>query len=609
MTRRSRPETRSLAAAAIIALAAIALAPGSASALPDALGLVPRNAEMVVLVTNPAAFSGKIAQLKEALGLPAPFMDDVLGLFKDQTGMLQGVDDNRPMLLVIQGLSSFVASNGDTEPLPTILVPVRDYAAFVGNYSGDAAAPVTALDMPHGSDGYAKRLGQYAAMSPEEEIVQAYTPSGAVAAIAERIGKEGAGCMDRSDLVVYVDLEALGPVVAPKLDELVGQMSKGPAGAMPGMEEIWAGYANLAKGFLTQGSTLLIGLDLAPEGMGLSKVVRFRPDSTWAEAMQGGRGAAQQQLGRLPDQSFIVAGAFDFRFLPIERIYGTFFSMMPESIRGSYEKIREQIEPMFEEMQGGAMMLRPPPPDAMMGGGLINALYAYDVKDADRFMGVVKEYFTGLNGFAVPIMAPGMTAGEGEELPAMTYSTSITENALTVAGVPVNQFTMSVSMPPEMMQQMGPAAGFMSMLTNYQGYMAATGSTFVMTTVADPELIGQALRAAASSNGLGSGGAIAAIRDRALPPGSIAEFYLSLGGIAEAANGFLGMMGQPPIEVPSGLPPVASGVSLAAGEISYRLYVPTETSKFAVDTAMGIAASIAAASAGGPGAAMPPPVE
>lgn len=588
-----RPGTRwSAAVSAVLAL--LALAPVAAHALPDAFGLVPQDAELVVLVPNPAAFSGKVAQLKTSLGLPMAAMDDVLAMFKAETGMMQGVDDGRPMVMVIQGLSAAFADGG--EPRPTILVPVSDYAAFVGNYGGDAAAAIAELDMPKGGDGYAKRLGAYAAMSPEQEIVEGYKPLGATAAMAGRFGKEGAGLLDRSDLIVYMDLERLGPALAPKLNELVDEMADGIAGGVPGMKDAFAGYADFAREFLTQGSTLLIGMDLNQQGVGMSKVLRFRPDAPWTESMRGGPGLAGPQLARLPDQSFIVAGAFDLRSLPMEGIHAAFMKMIPEPMRQQMVgPMYDKIGPMLAEMNAAAFMLRPPPPGAMMGGGLFNALYAYDVKDAGRFAGLTKEYIAGLNGFKQPMMmpVPGTMEDDGGEAPSMTYSTSVTENVFAVEGVPVDQFTVGVTMPQEMMLQMGPAAGFLSMFTNYQGFMAATGSTFLMTTVADAELIGQALRAAGAPAGLGAGGPIAAVRQRALPAGSVAEFFLSLAGIAESANGFLGMMGQPPIEVPAGLPPIASGIAMAGGEISYRLYVPAETSKFAVNTVQGLMASMA----------------
>ena len=89
MAYRLRPGIRwSAAVCAVLAL--LALAPVAAHALPDAFGLVPQDAELVVLVPNPAAFSGKVAQLKTSLGLPMAAMDDVLSMFKAETGMILG---------------------------------------------------------------------------------------------------------------------------------------------------------------------------------------------------------------------------------------------------------------------------------------------------------------------------------------------------------------------------------------------------------------------------------------------------------------------------------------------------------------------------------------
>src|SRR5690606_21886846 len=97
---------------------------------------------------------------------------------------------------------------------------------------------------------------------------------------------------------------------------------------------------------------------------------------------------------------------------------------------------------------------------ALMSGNFLNTLTVLDVNDADQYLAALKKYVTGLNGFEVPVAAPMAGLGEEPEPMKISYSTTYNEGALQLDGVKVDQFQVTTNMPPQMMQQMGPAAGF-----------------------------------------------------------------------------------------------------------------------------------------------------
>ena len=139
------------------------------------------------------------------------------------------------------------------------------------------------------------------------------------------------------------------------------------------------------------------------------------------------------------------------------------------------------------------------------------------------------------------------------------------------------------------------------MFTSYRGYVASKDNQVLISTSADPQSVTNALKVVADGSGIGSSGAIADQRQNILTPNPAMEMYLSLGGIADMANLFVGMMGMPPIEVPADLPPVAISMSAEGDAMSGRMYVPSSSVRFIIDTAMEMQAGMG----GGPGGGAP----
>src|SRR5690606_29767021 len=124
-----------------------------------------------------------------------------------------------------------------------LLVPVTDYAAFLGNF-GATAEPnqVTELAMPNGQTGYARQLGNHAAVGPALAKVQAYAAGNAAQAMFQKVGAMGQTSMNQTDLFVYADVQAMAPWLSAQIDmgaqQMQAEMGRDPqaAAALPIMQ-------------------------------------------------------------------------------------------------------------------------------------------------------------------------------------------------------------------------------------------------------------------------------------------------------------------------------------------------------------------------------------
>ncbi|GAB4186706.1 MAG: hypothetical protein Kow00105_01270 [Phycisphaeraceae bacterium] len=588
--------------------------------VPAALAQAPADAQFILIVPDMARLSGDIARFNQDVGLDLPELADALSAFKTEVGIENGLNDSGAALVVVNDLASAISS--ETEPDMLLILPVTDYQAFVSNFEQAAEAPqvagVTALTMPDGQPGFAREVGGYAVMGEKAELVANYTPGGDAGVIAGRVGTLGQDYLGDCDAAIYIDLEAIAPVLSPKIDELLSEFNNEmaqaaemgmDAGSLATMQAAMALYAKSGKAILNSSQGLVVTLDLSDQGVGFTAAVNFKADSQVMQYLPGGGGGLSSMLSRLPKGSYLLAGAFDAKAIACSELMEAALSALPEG-NPQIDLYRKAL-PLIKQMQQYAGVLYTPEPGALMGGaGGLSILQTYRVEDPEAYMQATKEYLTSLNGFELPMAMP-MPMQEGGAMPSMTYATSYTENALQLDGVQVDQYSMQMQMPPELMMQMGPAAGFMQMFTNFNGYAAQADGFYVSTTTLDQQLMSNALKTGKTGDGLGAGDPIAQVREHAIPDGAVAEVYLSIGGVTETVGPMAMMFGVPPIQAPQDLPPVAVGLGLQDTSAASRLYVPNDVVKFVVDTVNDIKAQMQGP--GGPGAqphgpgAPPPP--
>src|SRR5688500_15115855 len=152
--------------AAVVAMLAALVLSSAAAARAQVLDQVPADALVVVKIKNIGDVSKKAADFMAALGVAEmqPELADPLGAAEQQMGIKQGVDRAGDFAFVSLDPR---AADGDDEKSMLLLVPVSDYAAFVGNFAGaEADGAVTTFTPEGGEEMYAANWGKYAALSP-----------------------------------------------------------------------------------------------------------------------------------------------------------------------------------------------------------------------------------------------------------------------------------------------------------------------------------------------------------------------------------------------------------------------------------------------------------
>ena len=587
----------------IASIAITAPAMGQNADLPDILNLAPANAPVVVVVPSLSGLSQKIAKLnQDALGSSVPYMFDVLSTFKAMTGISTGLNDNGSLMLVVT--SAQIAA----KPQMVMVIPVLDYAAFVGNFGGNAADPIATLAPPHGSAGFAKQIDQYAVVGESREDVENYQPGRAIDPIAAKVGTTGKRCLTTSELMVIIDIAALAPVLEPALQEMrnslgevSNQMAQMPQGPPPGAELVpimMTVYMNAIDALVRDTSAIVTGLDISPQGVSWTGSAQFKNDSHLASIFTTGGGAAQQ-LDRLPNQPYWMASGMDLRGIATptlaQDLLAAFQNQNEEDAEQDPFKLGlliQQTAQLITQTTAMSTVYYQPAQPVMMGGNFLNGVAVYETTDAPAYTQTIQEYFQTMGEFFTQIndlaqQAAAHANPEENGLPQsqqpMSISTQYTPNALQVNGNAVDEYEIKYTFPPEMMQDMGPAGPMMMMMmggASQSGYVTTKGKFVVMTTTRDPQALQQALDAVDKNTGLGTNAAIKQVRQTGVLPNSSMESYLSIPGIMQSVNMFTGMMGMPPIQAPADLPPIASSFNVEDHGIATKLHIPTKVIQF-----------------------------
>ncbi|MEO1236518.1 MAG: hypothetical protein AAFX76_06995 [Planctomycetota bacterium] len=581
---------------------ATAEAPAAVTAAMDQAGA---GAEVVVVIPSMSGLSEKIAAFAADTGIDAvaPELADGMGAFKRQMGWLEGVDDDGSVVVAVTGIAEAIEGEVNNaadaqEPTAVLLVPVTDYDKFVAQLGGDAAAQTTAINFtsPDGvtDTGYAKKSGAYAVLSNTLETVQNYAPANRGQAAADAFGDLVTGYLSGGDSLVYIDVAAMADALNLALDkaeqearaQMNGPDSQIPAAFASTVNAALELYLQSARDFVDGTDKSLLSLSFNDTGLGLTASNQMKDGSTLAgyfkpDAERHAPDGAAKILSRLPDQPYIYASAIDATAFGLAPLFDRLEAALGDDGEAGLLTLYLDTIGQFKQTNGVASVFYAPQPAAMMAGGFATTLTVYDVDDADAFVAAQRATFDKLAQTTIPLPA---TEPDGPEQ-SISFTTQYTEKALVIEGTDVHQFQVNTVLPPAMMQQLGPMAMVMGN-AGTGGYIAAKDNRVLVTTVTDPQLITRGLQAVGETDGIGSAGPVAQLRDSALPPNPSGELYLSVAGIAETVNPFLPMFapGSQPLVVPADLPPLAMGGASDGQSIALRLFVPEALVKFGLDT-------------------------
>ncbi len=587
---------------AMLLLICLPASPVKAQALPEVLNHAAADAEVIVIVPNMAATSGKIAQFFEALGLKdLPGVSDPLGMLKAELGLDKGFDEKGAMLISVSGILNAV-QQGD-EPALALLVPVSDYKAFIGNFDGKEADGLATLSMPHGQEGFAKKIGNYCLMGPSRAAIANYKPAGKSDALAKAVGVIGGRHLAGNDISVYINVKALGAQLRPMLkearEEAVRNLSflegdgEGPeAQAMALGKGMLATVFDSLDAMLRDGDAVVYGADLTNKGVGFTVTAQFREGTPLARMFPGGKGTASDMTALLPSNPYLMAMSMDLTGIDMQGMIDEFAKRFPKD-NWMADVVKSSAALLPRTKRAASIYYAPANAAAIMAGGL-STVSVMDTTNGAGYTKATKSYF---DDFAKIKMDLGEVDGVKMNF---GFTTTYKENALSPeaaanVGAKVDEYVIKLDMPKELVDQIGEAGNMVGMMLRTAGYVATVDDTVMMTSTIDTNLLKVGVDTIKKKNGLGTTSLIKQVRENGLPANANYEVYINLASLTQLINqgmalaqmfGVPELEGVPQIEVPNNLPPLAVGGQIENGGMSMRAYVPMPVIAWIKDTAM-----------------------
>lgn len=281
--------------------------------------------------------------------------------------------------------------------------------------------------------------------------------------------------------------------------------------------------------------------------------VQFREGTAAATALAEGP-AERPRLDRLPDRRYLVAVAADLRTLPLEQ----WVEDLREVFQGDDEFSVSMRQMLSESTLYSAHSQALFEPQLGFNGSLFNGVSVAFTDEPEAALQAFMKDVEGLNNLEI-----------GNE---MTYRTSFSEDAMQIGGRDVDQYSIMMDVPQELLQEMGPAAMFVTQ--DMGGYVTTTEDALVASQGKDPALLRETLELEGDT--LDENPGVTRIRAHLLEQPTV-EGYLNMATLLEMANEFV-MMFNPDarLDVPAGLSPIGFSSTVREGGTGGRLFVPMD---------------------------------
>lgn len=249
------------------------------------LDQVPSDALAVLKIKDLDAVSKKAAKMAKGLGLDqvSPEFGDPLGALEDKAHLGKGVDKAGDLAIVFEDPEKF---GGEPDKALLILVPVDDYKAFLENFKKtESVGTLTkATPVDGDEDVYVDHWGKFAAIAANKDVL-AKKPQGLK--LDGAIAKES----DSKDAIIYANIVALRAKALPELkknrEDMIAQaqkqLSDNGGDAFKQFQPVLSVLLNeafdVAQEFLTDSRGAVVGVNLSDEGISITALSDFEPDS------------------------------------------------------------------------------------------------------------------------------------------------------------------------------------------------------------------------------------------------------------------------------------------------------------------------------------------
>ena len=548
------------------------------------LDLVPSDALVVFRIKNLTEVNDKAAALAKQWGLVemAPQAADPLGALLESGGITKGIDRNADAAIVL--------TNGDldgAQPPLLILVPVTDYAAFIGNFADakkEGELDVFTMTVKGEKDKeatYAMNWGKYAAIAPIKELLakkpDGFRPTGVAA-------KELAG----KDAVTIVNFLVLGPkldkLLKDKKETILGEVEKNFT-----KDEKMAKYAPLIKAVVMQGlamgeefladsTSATLSFNLNKEGIAASILADFKGDSYLGKSFAAIKGTDGPMLAGLPDAKYLFFGGGTTAGDEGAKMMADLLKPIEAQLATS----GDELKPIVKMLESVKQMM------AANKGQVIGLIAPTGALGASSLIQSV----TLTKGDAKVLLAGQQQMLEAQQqlmalIPNQPQTKTVfTPNAKTIDGVSFTQFTTEIT------GNEGTAAQAKQMMTMLYGPAGATGYNAVLDdqhllTVLglDDAMIGMAIKAAKENNDSLSKQPNVQMVTRNLPATRLGVFYFDLGQFVTTGTNYAKMMGMPiPVNIKPDLAPIGIAIGTDGPAVREDIFIPADLVEAMVTT-------------------------
>lgn len=564
------------------------------SAATAALDALPAKAEIVVLVPNLGALNQKLANLNTALGGVAPWMADTLTEFKRTTGMNNGINDNGSLALVLNDVAKLGESEDQATPPFVMLVPVSDYKAFVANFNvNEVDLNTTISAVISGEEAFVRKIGNYAVMGADKAVVDNFASANNASALLARAGKHTGAALNRSDILVLVDLAALAPQLQPKIEttltEAIKELESNPelAKDSPVDPKVFLqAYQTGIRSFLNSADVAVLGLDISDLGVGLTSSAQFKADSELSKYIVATKTNAATHLKHVANQPYLLAVSMDTTGIDFKPLIAS----IADPIRKSNPEMGKLIDaaiPLILNSTGSAGAYYPG--QLNLAGSLFNSVSVVATEDAAAYAKSFRDYLDLLSKTTLPVTIPAADGSGNTEKANIRFFTQYNPNTTTVDGVAIDQYEMRYDLPPALLAQINPQLMMLTGMAAQRGYVAQVNGKVIVTSTPDLPTLTQAIAAAKSGKGLDENSNLTAVRQQ-LGSGAAFEAYLNVGTIASTAVSFAQAFGMDTgVQVPQNLPPVGYALMASDNGVAGRTFFPTPVIVFAKDIGVMVA--------------------
>jgi hypothetical protein len=539
---------------------------------PAVVDWLPASFDSAILVPDLGALDGGLAAFESATDLGADDLRDAVGRFQRELGLMHGVDT--------RGGMAIVAIEAGPRPIAVLLIAVSDHEALAQSL-GTEPGDLVAINLPGGSSGYMRKMDGYAVLGGSRQVVQAYTPAGDGAALAERIGPMAARVITESQFsylantgradadAITAEFTAQALQMMALIDPLIAY-DLAPAERLPAISAL--------SGLVVSGTdTAVLGASFDATGIHYAEAYKLKPGGAMAGMFPGGAAEADALalLAKLPDDPAVFAVAGDPQAVGLAELADRLGGLLGLDARHALGSVKPVLETLYAQADGVATAYYTLPNAGQVASRWMNTATVFETGDAEQFAEALEAAVLALADATIPV------AGSDE---AVTFETTYDAEDRLLGGVRYDTFTVKMHLPEAM--QTDPKMRALAILgeIGFIGQAAVIDGHVVVTTFDDLSVITRVIETVQSGNGMGRAGAMHEGLAAAMSDGASMVGTLDLRGIADSLSPLLSVLGRADaVQVDPGTRPIAYAIATGENEASVRLFVPSSAVTAMID--------------------------